>query len=247
MRSKVNFSQEEAREIRDLLSRRVHVEADEQKRIRNQIRSLGFYISDFPCRRDGFTVADFDNLVESGAISISHVHANPPDLMESRPFLLLDGGGKISSRETHSSVSERRLSARQNRDEAYILDLCDEVMGIPSLRQHRFPFLIGDAGTMLPVDGYYPEQNLVIEYREKQHTEAVPFFDKRPTVSGTSRGVQRQLYDERRRQILPEHGIHLIELSVEEFEHFSNMRLRRLRESDLLTLNSRLELWLPAR
>ncbi|MBF6986746.1 hypothetical protein IPF36_03190 [Cupriavidus sp. IK-TO18] len=138
-------------------------------------------------------------------------------------------------------------SVRQDRDEAYILDLCDEVMGTRCRRQHRFPFLTGDAGTMLPVDGYYPEQNLVIEYRERQHTESVPFFDKRLTASGIPRCVQRQHYDERRRQVLPKHGIHLVELSVEEFEHFSNKRLKRLPESDLQTLESRLRPWIPVR
>lgn len=32
--------------------------------------------------------------------------------------------------------------------------------------------------TMLPVDAYYKELNIVVEYREKQHTEEVEFFDK---------------------------------------------------------------------
>jgi len=37
-------------------------------------------------------------------------------------------------------------------DEEYILDLCDEVIGRRSLRQHRFFFLRGDSGRKLPVD-----------------------------------------------------------------------------------------------
>jgi hypothetical protein len=42
-----------------------------------------------------------------------------------------------------------------------------------SLRQHRFSFLTGAAGTALPVDAYYPALKLVIEYHEWQHTDAV--------------------------------------------------------------------------
>ncbi|WP_309751901.1 hypothetical protein [Novosphingobium sp.] len=46
---------------------------------------------------------------------------------------------------------------------------------------------------MLPVDAWYPELALVIEYRERQHSEAVKFFDQRETVSGVGRGEQRRI------------------------------------------------------
>lgn len=56
-----------------------------------------------------------------------------------------------------------------------------------------------------------------------------------------------KLYDERRRLVLPEHGIHLVELSFDEFEHFANKRLKRHRQSDLLTLRSKLKRWIPVK
>ena len=62
---------------------------------------------------------------------------------------------------------------RKTTDESYVIDLCDELLGITASRQHRFEFLKGDAGTKLPVDAYYKPLNLVIEYREKQHSEQV--------------------------------------------------------------------------
>ncbi len=124
-------------------------------------------------------------------------------------------------------------------DEHYVIDLCDEVLGTKARRQHRFDFLRGDArpgtrGACLPVDAYYPELELVIEYRERQHTEAVSFFDKldRMTVSGVHRGEQRRLYDERRRKVLPEHGIRLIELSYTDFCHNAKKRLLRSEPED---------------
>ena len=43
--------------------------------------------------------------------------------------------------------------AQENgKDETYVIDLCDEVLGIKAIRQHRFPFLKGDGNSLLPVD-----------------------------------------------------------------------------------------------
>ena len=52
-------------------------------------------------------------------------------------------------------------------DESYVVDLCDEALGMQALRQHRFDWLRGDArpgrqGGRLPVDAYYPELQLVV-------------------------------------------------------------------------------------
>jgi hypothetical protein len=46
---------------------------------------------------------------------------------------------------------------------------------------------------MLPVDAYFPERGIVVEYYD-QHEEAVTFFDKpdQLTVSGVHRGAQRR-------------------------------------------------------
>lgn len=90
-----------------------------------------------------------------------------------------------------------RPPTRISSDEAWIVDLCDSVLSKTALRQHRFPFLVGDAGksgrnTPLPVDAYYPELALVVEYHEPQHSKPVGFFDSRPTVSGVARGEQRR-------------------------------------------------------
>lgn len=129
-------------------------------------------------------------------------------------------------------------------DEAYVLGLCDEVLGQKASRQHCFDFLRGDAGQrgsgrMLPVDAWYPELMLVIEYREMQHSEKVEFFDRKPTVSGVGRGEQRRLYDQRRRQVLPIHGIELVEFDYFEFRHTSNRRLVRC-DADLGIVSKKL-------
>lgn len=133
------------------------------------------------------------------------------------------------------------------RDEHYIIDLCDRVLGLQALRQHRFPFLKGDpnqrgACRPLPVDAFYPSLELVIEYRERQHSERVPFMDRRPTVSGCSRGEQRRRYDERRRTCLAANGITLVELEFSMFEHDSRKRLRRV-PNDTSVVRAKLSPW----
>ena len=58
------------------------------------------------------------------------------------------------------------MPSRTLSEEANVIDLYDEVLGSPALRQHRFDWLRGDArpgkqSARLPVDSYYPEHQLV--------------------------------------------------------------------------------------
>lgn len=132
----------------------------------------------------------------------------------------------------------------QDRDEDYVIDLCDEVLGLEASRQHRFDFLTGDTGRELPVDAYYEEKKLVVEYHEKQHTEDVPLFNRKKTASGVPRGEQRKMYDERRQKVLPEHGISLVIISYNDFEYDKQKRIKRNRESDLKTVKEKLDRFL---
>ena len=93
---------------------------------------------------------------------------------------------------------------------------------------------------MLPVDAYYPSLNLVVEYREVQHSQATPFFDRKATLSGVSRGEQRRIYDERRRALLPAYGIVLIELDYDLFS-LKGRRLLRDRVADEVIIRSKLK------
>ncbi|OBB47109.1 hypothetical protein [Mycolicibacterium fortuitum] len=108
------------------------------------------------------------------------------------------------------------MARRADSDEHYALDLCDEVLGVPGIRQARFDWLRGDPsparlrGTMLPVDGYWPDLQVVVEFQEEQHSQPSPFFDRRQTISGMGRGEQRRRYDERKRVLIPEHGLKLV-------------------------------------
>lgn len=130
------------------------------------------------------------------------------------------------------------MTHRGASDERYVLDLCDEALGSIGQHQATFDWLRGDssaarpAGTKLPVDGYWPELGLVVEFHEEQHTQPSPFFDRRHTVSGIGRGEQRRLYDERRRELIPQHGLRLVVIERSAFVVRSG-RIARDRERDL--------------
>lgn len=115
------------------------------------------------------------------------------------------------------------MPRRADSDEHYILCLCDEVLGVPGVRQARFDWLRGDPsparprGTKLPIDGYWPHLALVVEFQEEQHSAPSPFFDRRQTVSGMGRGEQRRLYDERKRILIPQHELRLVVIEKSEF------------------------------
>ncbi len=222
MKNKPHFTQAEVDEIVRLIREKLAADPSRQKAIRNKIRKLGFYASDFGFR-DGYTVEQF--------LSVAKI-IGKSDMLST------------SSTPINEALETRRLkpatNSRSQSDESYIIDLCDEALELKALRQHRFDFLRGDSGSKLPVDAYYPSLNLVVEFKEKQHTEEVKFFDRRPTVSGVGRGEQRRIYDQKRRDVLPQNGISLIEFDYSEFEHSRSKKLLRIKEKDLRIIISKL-------
>lgn len=148
----------------------------------------------------------------------------------------------ITAHRTRAATRHRQ----GERDEIYVIDLCDELLGERASRQHRFPWLVGDPGRdgrprTLPVDAYYESLALVVEYREQQHGRPVAFFDKPTilTVSGVHRGEQRQTYDRRRDVLIPQHGLRLWVIRPDDIGGNTRGRLdRRDHERDLALLRS---------
>ncbi len=132
-----------------------------------------------------------------------------------------------------------------SRDEHYVLALCDKALRLKSKRQHRFRFLLGDTGRGLPVDAYCGKHQLVVEFKERQHFEAVRFFDKRVVAGGITRGQQRRRYDLRRRRILPRNGVALVELLCTQFKCDSRKRLKRDPKADMEVVRRALRRYLP--
>ena len=97
----------------------------------------------------------------------------------------------VHAKVTENAATRHKIDEGQKkyRDEDYVIDLCDEVLNLKASRQHRFDFLVGDTGMPLPTDAYYAEHNLVVEYRERQHTESIGFWNKM-TASDVHSGVR---------------------------------------------------------
>lgn len=213
MRSKTTYTKQEAEEIIDLIRLKLKSDSSKQKGIRQKIRNRGFYASEFGFR-NGYTEHDFKSVAR---IVGSSNKANTA----------------IKTKIIQTPKKTGTKGKRNDSDEKYVIDLCDKVLKQKGSRQHKFDFLRGDAGTKLPVDVYYPSLNLVIEYRERQHSEPVKLFDRRQTVSGVSRGEQRKIYDQRRRDVLPQNGIQLIEISYDDFNYDSRKRIVRDTKKDI--------------
>jgi hypothetical protein len=215
MKSKSSFTKVESDQILILIKEKLKAATTKQKSIRDKIRKIGFYASEYSLR-NGYTVEQFLNVAKINEVQNYEMIAIVEDC-----------------RDLHETEIVLYNNIELQSDESYIIDLCDEVLKQSAIRQHRFDFLCGDLGTKLPVDAYYPSLNLVIEFKEKQHTEEIKFFDKRQTVSGISRGEQRRLYDQRRRDVLPNHGIKLIELDYTYFEHTKDKKLVQNKNEDI--------------
>src|SRR3954452_11709052 len=71
MKGRDRFTPSEADEIRRVLRLVRKAEpGTPQKQLRDQLRAIGFYISDFAGGPGGFTASDFDDLVRGGRIKI---------------------------------------------------------------------------------------------------------------------------------------------------------------------------------
>lgn len=198
------FTTAEFEQIEILVRQLEKAPADKQKSIRGKIRRIGLYWSEVASGKS-YTVQNLQRLVDKAAIKVSD--ATKP-------------GSQIT-----------KTKGRSGSDEYYIIGLCNEALGMKAEQQYKFPFLLGDSGRALPVDAYYHELNLVIEYYERQHTEDVKFFNRRMTVSGVSRGEQRKIYDERRKTELPKHGIKFVVISYTDFG--TSKTLKREHDADL--------------
>ncbi len=63
------FTPREATQIKHLLQQKIA--SGNQKRYRDELRSMGFYISDYARFVAGFSPEDFDSLVAAGTIIIT--------------------------------------------------------------------------------------------------------------------------------------------------------------------------------
>lgn len=77
MKGKREFTKSEIEELRSLISQKVKSDRLKQKSLRNKMRNIGFYISDFTEKKE-FDIDDFNNLIHSGQIVVldGNTHGN---------------------------------------------------------------------------------------------------------------------------------------------------------------------------
>jgi hypothetical protein len=68
MPSRNEFTSKEIDEIRGALRELRRVDSGRQKTIRDRLRRIGFYITDYSHDADGFTVSDFEEMLSRGTI-----------------------------------------------------------------------------------------------------------------------------------------------------------------------------------
>jgi hypothetical protein len=70
VKGKNQFSELEFEMLKKLTSEKVKASPDKQKGIRNRIRKLGFYYSDFNNQKNGYDLKDLQQLVNNGQITV---------------------------------------------------------------------------------------------------------------------------------------------------------------------------------
>lgn len=144
-------------------------------------------------------------------------------------WYLVREGKAYAPSEVISSLTkkERGLLNVENSDEFYLVNLCDELLKEKASRKHTFDTLVGrlhkkgKTRTKLPLDAYYENLKLVIEFFEKNNTEETD-----------ERAAQRKFYDQRKKDVLKKKEISLIDINYALFECDEKDRLVRDKAKD---------------
>lgn len=137
-------------------------------------------------------------------------------------------------RDEKQDAAKDVLIRHEQSDYTYVVDLCDMALGQKANRKMRFEFLHGDlhkdgvSKTKLPVDAFYESLHLVIGFRKGPGIQS-----EKNTESAIKRADQRRLYEKRRAEILPKHGLDFVTISYADFSCNSQNIIMRNQEADL--------------
>jgi len=160
-------------------------------------------------------------------------------------YLVREGAEYVPKEPVNAITNKQRaITKREESDEYYLIGLCNELLKEKAIHQKTFNFLLGDfhkngkTRTELPLDAYYSDLNLVIEFIEKNKSESADDIDKaeKKTVSGVSRNEQRIKYTQRKREVLDEKQITLIEINYDQFKCDAQNKLVRNKVADIKIL-----------
>ena len=76
MKGKNQFLKSEFEQLKTLIKEKQTADKTEQKSIRNRIRKIGFYFSDFSNQKKGYNISDLEQLVKTGEIKVVGITNN---------------------------------------------------------------------------------------------------------------------------------------------------------------------------
>jgi hypothetical protein len=138
------------------------------------------------------------------------------------------------------NAKERKALERANSDEKYLVDMINSLLGKKGSEKQTFDYLLGDlhqdgeTRTELPVDLYFWELKLAIEFvnHPKTREQLIPQKQKKMTVSGVTRAEQRVKYFDRKKKVLTKKGMDFVEIPLAGFECDEQLKLFRNPEND---------------
>tara|TARA_B110001454_G_C12638055_1_gene399968 strand:+ start:331 stop:1041 length:711 start_codon:yes stop_codon:yes gene_type:complete len=173
---------------------------------------------------------------ENNLSKIPSVHAERRS--ENVYWYLVREGKEYSPKEIISPITKKEKGKLniENSDEFYLVNLCDELLKEKASRKHTFDTLVGrlhkkgKGRSKLPLDAYYENLKLAIE-----------FFEKKETNESVEREAQRKFYDQRKKEVLQKKEIKLIDVNYALFECNEHDKLIRDKAKDIKVLQDLLK------
>lgn len=173
---------------------------------------------------------------DSALAKVPTVHAERK--LDSVYWYFVRAGKNYTPIEPINTVSkkEQGLLNIQNSDEFYLVNLCDELLEQEASRKHTFNTLVGNlhkrgkGRTKLPLDAYYENLKLVIEFLRKD--KDFDALDK----NEQARMIQVQRYNQLKKKAIVQKDLRLIEINYAAFECDEAGKLIRNEAHDKLIL-----------
>ncbi len=178
---------------------------------------------------------------EASLSKIPTVHAERRS--ESVYWYFVREGKAYTPKEVINPISkkEQHILTIQNNDEFYLVNLCDELLRQKASRKHTFDTLVGNlhkrgkGRTKIPLDAYYEDLKLVIEFSRKN--KVVDALDEKEQA----RIVQIKRYSQLKKKAIQKKSLELIEIDYASFECDATNKLIRNTEQDTLVLRGLLK------
>lgn len=162
---------------------------------------------------------------------------------ENTYWYLVREGKEYTPKEAIPEVSKKQqyILDVKNSDENYLLDICDELLTQKASRKHTFDTLVGNlhkrgkGRTKLPLDAYYKDLKLVIEFFQKDKPSEE--LDEKEQA----RVTQIKYYDTLKKEAVLNKSFRYMKINYAQFECNETDKLVRNTENDTIVLKDLLK------